>query len=267
MTTGDKDRLEQIKKEEQEDASSYYAQGGKESFDTEEEFKKPVPVIPQDKEEMSLLKAVAFLGFGLASFAIIFILFFIRDLDDRVGSMDANVVLLEKKIAPLKEEIDANLNKINTDLKGLSDKVGNYERKMAVMELKRALVTVREMYSGASVEVDAKSQQVITSIEALLQEFGAGEQPAGVVKVQEAPAPSATIEAPALEPAPAEPVATETVATPEPAPAVQESEPVTEEPAPAVEAPAESAPEADAESGSGDDTEEDDEEDDDEDNK
>ena len=262
MTTGDKDRLEQIKKEEQEDASSYYAQGEKESFDTEGEFKKPVPGIPQDKEEMSLLKAVAFLGFGLASFAIIFILFFIRDLDDRVGSMDANVVLLEKKIAPLKEEIDANLNRINTDLKGLSDKVGNYERKMAIMELKRALVTVREMYSGASVEVDAKSQLVIASIEALLQEFGAGEQPAGVVKVQEAPIPSAAIETPALEPAP---VAAETVTTPEPThAAVQESTPAATEPAPVVAEP-KPAPEPAAEDGSGDDAEDDDEEDDDED--
>ena len=85
------DSIENIKREETEDPTEYYAQGdSKENFDEESEFSKPVPPIGKRAEEMSLLKAVAYLGFGLAALAIVFILFFIRDLDDRVGGDGLN---------------------------------------------------------------------------------------------------------------------------------------------------------------------------------
>ena len=71
------DRVEKIKKEEKEDPTAYYAQGdSKDSFNEEIEFSKPVPPVENAHEEMSLLKAVAYLGFGLAALAIVFILFF-----------------------------------------------------------------------------------------------------------------------------------------------------------------------------------------------
>ena len=137
------ERLEEIKREEKEDTSSYYAQGDtKDNVNEETELSKPVEDINARKEEMNMLKAVAFLGFGMAALAIIFILFFVRDLDTRVVDVDGAVTTLEKKMAPLKQHVDDSIAKINQDIAGLDNKIGSYERVMAVMELKRALVTV-----------------------------------------------------------------------------------------------------------------------------
>jgi hypothetical protein len=200
MTTDDQgkeknpqERLDEMKREEKEDASSYYSQGSsKDNVNEEAELSKPVPPVQQEHEEMNMLKAVAFLGFGMAALAIIFILFFVRDLDTRVMGMDGTVSSLEEKIAPLKKHVDDTFSKVNEDISGLKNKVGNYERMMAVMELKRALVTVQEMSMGNSSRVKAKSSEVVAGIEVLLTELGAGPSttlgmPAGIVSLEELP--------------------------------------------------------------------------------
>ena len=205
MTTDDQgkeknpqERLDEIKREEKEDASSYYSQGSsKDNVNEEAELSKPVPPVQQEHEEMNMLKAVAFLGFGMAALSIIFILFFVRDLDTRVMGMDGTVSSLEEKIVPLKKHVDDSLSKVNEDIIGLKNKVGNYERMMAVMELKRALVTVQEMSMGNSSRVKAKSSEVVAGIEVLLTELGAGPSttlgmPAGIVSLEELPV--ATVE-------------------------------------------------------------------------
>ena len=186
------ERLEEIKREEKEDASSYYAQGDtKDNVNEEAELSKPVEDINARKEEMNMLKAVAFLGFGMAALAIIFILFFVRDLDTRVVDVDGAVTTLEKKMAPLKQHVDDSIAKINQDIAGLDNKIGSYERVMAVMELKRALVTVQGMYMGNSANIQSKSNQVVAEIESLLVELGSkpgtGGMPAGIVSIEEAP--------------------------------------------------------------------------------
>ena len=104
------DRLEEIKREEEEDASSYYEQGAsKDSINEEAELSRPVEKLDEQKEEMNMLKAVAFLGFGMAALAIIFILFFVRDLDTRVVDVDGAVTSLEQKMAPLRKHVDNSL--------------------------------------------------------------------------------------------------------------------------------------------------------------
>jgi hypothetical protein len=290
MTTSDKenenestspeDRLEEIKKEEKEDASSYYAQGQEEKPDTEKQFSEPVPPVDKEQEEMSLVKALAFLGFGLAMLAIIFIAFFVRDLDQRVGGVDSAVTKLEEAIAPLraelKGEMDQGFNKLNTDLAGLKTKVGEYERSMAVVELKRALVTLQGVSSGSTrPEVKARTDAVAASIHSLLQELGeTSTGPAGTLTVEEAAEPAAAEapEAPAAEP---EAAATEELPTVEEllgvegeaAPAAPAEEAHAEEApaaaAPAAEEAAEEAPAAE-EADSGADDEGDDEEEEDE---
>ena len=187
------DRLEEIKREEKEDASSYYAQGDKkDNVNEEAELSKPVEDINGPKEEMNMLKAVAFLGFGMAALAIIFILFFVRDLDTRVVDVDGAVTTLEEKMAPLKQHVDDSIAKINQDIAGLDNKIGSYERVMAVMELKRALVTVQGMSMGNSANIKSKSNKVVAEIESLLVELGSktgiGGMPAGIVSLEEAPA-------------------------------------------------------------------------------
>jgi hypothetical protein len=241
MSTSDQDKSqpqEERKKEEQEDASSYYAQGeAKSSYDAETEFAKPVPPVEKSQEEMSMLKVVAYLGFGLAALAIVFILFFIRDLDHRVGGMGTAVSSLEEVIAPLKKEMNESFIKVKEDISGLKAKVGDTERRVAVSELKRALIAVQGMGLDENSEAKAKSDQVIASIQSLLGDFGSGEaqpdtaptsiQPAGVVSVEEAPA---EIELPVVEEH--APVAEEHTdeAAPEPK-AEAEHTPVVEEPA------------------------------------
>ena len=233
------DRLEEIKKEEREDASTYYEQGeSKDKVNEEAELSKPVEDVNAQKEEMNMLKAVAFLGFGMAALAIIFILFFVRDLDTRVVDVDGAVTSLEEKIAPLRKHVDASLEKVNQDIAGLDSKIGNYERVMAVMELKRALVTVQEMSMGNSANVTAKSNQVVAGIESLLVELGAGtsaaKMPAGIVSIEEAPAaPLVEHAAPAEEPVHAEEPVEEDAPVEEVAPdeeAAAEEEPASDEP-------------------------------------
>ena len=220
------ERLEEIKREEKEDASSYYAQGDtKDNVNEEAELSKPVEDINARKEEMNMLKAVAFLGFGMAALAIIFILFFVRDLDTRVVDVDGAVTTLEKKMAPLKQHVDDSIAKINQDIAGLDNKIGSYERVMAVMELKRALVTVQGMSMGNSANIKSKSNQVIAEIESLLVELGSKTEidgmPVGIVSLKEAPAaPVIPVEQPVH--------AEEPVAVPIEEPTVAE-EPVPEE--------------------------------------
>jgi len=268
MTTDDQgkektpqERLDEIKREEKEDASNYYSQGSsKDNVNEEAELSRPVAPIEQAHEEMNMLKAVAFLGFGMAALAIIFILFFVRDLDSRVIGMDGTVTSLEEKIAPLQKHVDDGFVKVNKDISGLKNKVGNYERMMAVMELKRTLVTVQEMSMGNSPNVKAKSGEVVAVIESLLTELGAGPSstqgmPAGVVSLEEAPATISAVEESAhAEPAAEESAQAETVLEEEPT----QAETVVEEP---TEAETILEPES---SESGDESEDEEEEDDDE---
>ena len=199
------EHLDSIKQEETEDTSEYYAQGDtKEKFDEESELSKPVPLVEKASEDTSLLKAVAYLAFGLAALAIVFILFFIRDLDHRVGGVDSALNTLEEKIAPLRKEVKDGLDQVNTDINGLKVKIEDKEKRAAVIELKRALVAIQDMGLGDSTKVKAKSNEVVTSIQALLGEFGAGataadQGPAQIsapeIKVEEAP----LIELPTVE--------------------------------------------------------------------
>ena len=66
-----KEHIDNIKQEEAEDPTEYYAQGDpKEVYDEESEFRKPVPPIEKAAEEMNLLRVVSYLGFGLAAWPL-----------------------------------------------------------------------------------------------------------------------------------------------------------------------------------------------------
>jgi septal ring factor EnvC (AmiA/AmiB activator) len=246
------DRLEEIKKEEKEDASSYYAQGKGTPTNVKEEFEAPVPPVDKASEDLNLLRAVAFLGFGLAALAIVFILFFIRDLDERVGGMDSAVKKVEESIDPLKTDVEGvkssiegnaksvkaieeSLNTVNDTVAKLQGKFGNYEKTMAIMELKRALAMIKGISAGSDAGVQSKSSEVLASINSLLSELGAGtsNQPAGEIQVEEATEEPAAEEE-SSEEATEEPAAEEESseeATEEPAAEEESSEEATEEPA------------------------------------
>ena len=158
--------------EESKGSADYYEQGNsKDTFDEKLEFSRPVPPVEKISEEMNLTKAVAYLGFGLAALAIVFILFFIRDLDKRVGGVDSALNSLEETMAPLRKEVKDSLSQVNVDINNIKEKIENTESRQAVMELKRALVAIQAMELSDSPKVKAKSGEVINSIQALLGEF------------------------------------------------------------------------------------------------
>ena len=264
------ERLENIKKDETEDTTEYYAQGdSKENFDEESEFSKPVPLVEKATEEMNLLKSVAYLAFGLAALAIVFILFFIRDLDHRVGGVDSALNALEEKIAPLRNEVKDGLEQVNTDINGLKIKLEDKEKRAAVVELKRALVAIQGMGLSDSPKVKLKSNEVVTSIQALLGEFGADatavdQVPTQVlapeIKVEEAP----LIELPTVEQVTEEhtpPVVEEHLEGPEVV-AEEESAPLHEE---TEEPTVDKGPSSNEETDAGEDDEDEDDEDEDDD--
>ena len=155
-----KEHIENIKQEEAEDPTEYYAQGdSKEVYDEESEFRKPVPPMEKAAEEMNLLRVVSYLGFGLAALAIVFILFFIRDLDHRVGGVDSALNILEEKIAPFRKEVKESIEQVNTDINGLKTKIDDRENRAVVMELKRALVAIQSMGLTDSPIIEAKSNE------------------------------------------------------------------------------------------------------------
>lgn len=260
------DRLEEIKQEAQEDASSYYDQGKSEDDTmTAQDLEKPVPPVNQEKEEMNLMKALAYLGFGMGALAIIVILFFLRDLDHKVGDVDAAVGTLEEKFGPLKMEVDEKLAKVNADVSQLQNRFGNFERQAAVTELKRALVSIQTVTENTNPDVQAKSDQVVASIENLLRELGAGSPGTARMPGSTAPASAPASAAPASQDKPFEIILEQPAAEPAPmAEAHPPAEPVAEEMAPA-EAPAEEAPSAEEPaakaSSSGDSEDEEDEDD------
>lgn len=257
-------------KEETEDTTEYYAQGdSKENFDDESEFSKPVPLVEKQTEELSLLKAVAYLAFGLAALAIVFILFFIRDLDHRVGGVGSALNALEEKMAPLRKEVKDGLEQVNTDINGLKIKIEDKEKRAAVVELKRALVAIQVMGLSDSPKVKAKSNEVVTSIQALLGEFGAGataadqgptQVPAPEIKIEEAP----LIELPTVEQVTEEHTSTVVDEQLEGSEVVveDESSPSHEEP---EEPAADEEPSSDEESDAGEDDQDEDDEDEDDD--
>lgn len=251
------DRLEQIKQEAGEDASSYYAQGkSDDDAVTEADFNKPVPPVDEKKEEMNMMKALAYLGFGMGALAIILILFFLRNLDHKVGDVDAAVGTLEEKFGPLKMEVDDKLAKVNADVSQLQDRFGNYERQAAVTELKRALVAIQTVTENTNPDVQKKSDQVVASIENLLRELGAGTPGSVSASGSVAPTSAPASSVPTSEEKPFEIILEQPAADPAPmAEAHPPEEPMaeatasaeTEEEAPAAEEPTADASAADAE--------------------
>ena len=181
--------------EESKDSADYYEQGNsKDTFDEKLEFSRPVPPVEKISEEMNLTKAVAYLGFGLAALAIIFILFFIRDLDKRVGGVDSVLNTLEETVAPLRKEIRDGLSQVNVDINNIKEKIENSKSRQAVIELKRALVAIQAMELSDSPKVKAKSGEVINSIQALLGEFDPSINAEGLMPSVQPPAGEVLIE-------------------------------------------------------------------------
>ena len=187
-------RIEAIKREEREDASTYYEQGQTADLSAEESYSSSPPIEPisKEQEEKSFLKTIAIVGLGAAGLALVFNFYFISDLETRFTSLSEN-----------DRKIDASLGKLDTDIKGVMEElekattsvseldrkvnssneetkksihqlksaISGYEKKMAIMELKRALVAIKGVTSNAGPEVVSSSKNVISNIEGLLKKL------------------------------------------------------------------------------------------------
>ena len=200
----DAERIEAIKREEREDASAYYEQGSSESYSAEEAHSSaPIEPVDKEQEEMGFLKTIAIVGLGAAGLALIFNFYFISDLETRVSGLDtslsetdkkvdesvakldadvktvgeglekttASVSELDGKVDSFKKEIDENLEKANESISKLENAIGDYERKMAIMELKRALVAIKGVTANAGPDVLSSSNSVVSNIESLLKKL------------------------------------------------------------------------------------------------
>lgn len=228
MSDSKDSKLDKIKKEGTEDASSYYAQGDKgDTHDLKNEYAKPLQPVDSATEEFNLVRTLSYLAFGGAALALVFILFFLRDLDKRVDHVGKEVV----DLAPFKKEATEGLSKLNSDVDKLRSRVEQYEKATMIMELKRAMATVQAV-SESSAEMKTKTTQVVASIQSLLDELEGGAK---------APAPAAgTPAAPTAETKPVEGAAPAAGTPATPAPEAKPAEGA----APAAGAPATSAPEA-----------------------
>ena len=224
------DKLEKIKREAAEDASSYYAQADKgEEHDLKSEYGKPLAPIDPEKEEFNLVRTLSYLAFGGAALALVFILFFINKKVDNVGKEVGD-------LAPFKKEIGDHIVKITGDLDKLKSRVEQHERTAMITELKRALLTIEGVSTDSTPEIKDKSAQVVAGIQSMLDELGAGTKvptvPATVAPVMDAK-PEGTTPAPAAD---AKPLEGATPGTGAPAPDVKPAEGATPATAPATDA-------------------------------
>ncbi len=115
------ERIEAIKREEREDASVYYEQGGTEGYSAEE----VIPTEPIDKEQemIGLLKTIAMVALGVAGLALVSIFYFISDLETRVSKMDASISETGKAIGSSVAKLDENLKALDEKMDSILTKL------------------------------------------------------------------------------------------------------------------------------------------------
>jgi hypothetical protein len=222
-TGGDanKDHVEKIKRDSQEDASAYYAQGDHAEHDPRQDYGKPLPPVDTINEEFNMLKALSFLAVGGVVIGIGFMWFMVSGLDKRMSHVEGTMGKMDEKLAPVSAQVKVvtdGLTAVQGDVGNLKGVVGENERKAKVLELKRALMTIQEVTANST--SDAKTS-TLASINALINEYS-GE---GGGAPTAAPAPSA--------PAPAVDEAAKPIPGPETAVPVEQP-PVAVAPAPVV---------------------------------
>lgn len=182
------DRVEEIKREANEDASSYYAQGESKEDDLKAEYSKPLSAIDPVQEQFNMMKALTVLAVGGVIVGVGFIWFMVKNLDHELRGVQANVEqeqgkvsametqmlgvgaaikTLDEKFEPFKQEVTANISGIKEKIGGLQGQMDAAERKAKILRLKRAILTLREM-GGPETEAS------IQNLESLIDQLRGG---------------------------------------------------------------------------------------------
>ncbi|MBT3923591.1 MAG: hypothetical protein HOF21_13560 [Nitrospina sp.] len=159
----------------------------------EEVKKENDPALKTDSEEKSgsIQKIVTFISLGLAVLAIFFSFTSMKKVDSNTRQIKSNLNSFETITATLQSEMNEKLGYMGFEIEGLKSKVDKSRRMATIMELKRALVTIQEVANDEhSPELNIKSNQLISNIEAFLQDLSVVKQnnPVGTIEVMEAPA-------------------------------------------------------------------------------
>ncbi len=157
---------------------------------TEEVDKKDEADLNSDSEVKSSAfpKILAVLSMGIAGLAIFLSLAVMKKVDNNIGKVNSSIKEITTKTSSLKTEMNEKFGYVDFEINGIQSQLKKSQRMAAIMELKRALVTVREVSNAEkSLELQTRSNQLISSIESYLEDLGEPKKIAGTIEVKEAP--------------------------------------------------------------------------------
>lgn len=158
--------------------------------DNENVAKEKEPALKTTPEEKSsaLPKVLGVLSLGIAGLAIFLSLAVMRKVDNNLGKINSNINEIKTKTSSLKTEMNEKFGYVGFEIDGIQSQMKKSQRMAAIMELKRALVTVQEVANAEkSSELQIRSSQLVSSIESYLQDLGEPKIKAGTIEVKEAP--------------------------------------------------------------------------------
>ncbi len=165
-------------------------QEGKEQAQNPQSDDKSVRQTDSGEKNSFFNNLVTFIGFGLAILALFLVMAVMKKVDNNIGQLKSSVKNLETQTFSLKTEMNEKLGYVDFEINDIKSKVKKSQRQAAIMELKRALVTVQEVsHIENSPELQDKSNQLVSGIESFLQDLSAetNSTPAGTIDIINSP--------------------------------------------------------------------------------
>jgi len=175
-------------KDVDEGESSKNLLGNNSSQEVGDTVKEAVVAANSEEKSSTLPKVLGVLSLGIAGLAIFLSLAVMRKVDNNFGKVNSSIKEIKTNTSSLKNEMNEKFGYVDFEIDGIQSQMKKNQRMAAIMELKRALVTVQEVANTEkSSELQTRSNQLISSIESYLQDLGETKKPAGTIEVKEAP--------------------------------------------------------------------------------
>ena len=150
------------------------------------------PALEHNTQENNSIyhKVKDFLSLAIAIVALIFVVTAYMKIDKNMVKLESTIDTLETETHSFKVTLDEKLGTVDQEIGDIKSKVEKSQRIAAIMELKRALVTVQEVSREEnSLDMQKKSSELIANIESFLQDLGDEKKiaPVGTVEVIEEP--------------------------------------------------------------------------------
>lgn len=190
MNMKDRDQEENDQTQKHEKGNSRTMSENDSSSGGGHEEDKSVQKTDSGEKSSFLSNFIAFISFGLAVLALFFVFTVMKKVDNNIGQIKSSVKTLEAKTSSFKAEVNEKLGYVDFEIDDLKSKVKKSQRMAAIVELKRALVTVQDAsLVESSPELKAKSRQLVSNIESFLQDLHADKKGTlpGKIEVMEEP--------------------------------------------------------------------------------